>query len=430
MWGEGTTYQGLVAAAAGRGLVSDWLDLGAGLVELRKWGAACGCFSRVVEADPGNHRAWMNWGWSAHLLGESEVAAERLGWAVELAPFEGMPRALLCQVLAVLGREDEACEMGRLGVEFEPSPPVNHVGYGLALLNARRWRKGWREFEWRFAYKMPEMLSRPHRWWRGERVGHLYLECEMGAGDSIFALRWVWAAAELADRVTLYAQKELYSLFAEGCGLPGNVTVYPMPRPLPVEVDAFCPLMSLPAALEVEDFGWQGPYVGSRLGCDFAEAPLGVEKKIGICWAGSAVHDNAHHRDAPLAYWMCLTEVPGVRLHALQLGPASSQLQDVGCYGLVEDRAPEIMDFSDTVRVLDGLDLLVTVDTSVANLGGAMGIPTWVLINQRGRDFRWGASGDGVGFYPSIRLFRRALDEDSWMPGMKRVAAALREMAS
>src|SRR5690242_7603838 len=116
-------------------------------------------------------------------------------------------------------------------------------------MKAGEWEEGWREYEHRIAYKMPELLTRPFRLWRGERVGHLYIEAEQGCGDSIFALRWVGLAAERAERVSLFVQRELYGLFVEAGSLPGNVTVYPLPRVLPSEVDAWVPMLSLPAAL-------------------------------------------------------------------------------------------------------------------------------------------------------------------------------------
>lgn len=145
---------------------------------------------------------------------------------------------------------------------------------------------------------------------------------------------------------------------------------------------------------------------------------------IGIVWAGNKSHSNGHHRDCSLAYFMRLVEVPGVQLHSLQMGEPQSQLGELGAYGLVQDRAPEIMNFLDTAQIVARLDLVISVDTAVGHLAGAMGVPCWLLLNQMGRDFRHGATGDKSRWYASQRIFRRGLDED-WGDLMDRVKAAL-----
>ncbi len=414
-------YGALVGAVSGRGVAADFYALGCALYERRLWGAASGCFARAVAGLPEDARAWSNWGWCSHLAGESGLGAERLRRAVELDGGAGVPLALLCQVLTTLGELGEAVEVGRRAVELEPGVAVNHVGYAIGLLTAGEWDRGWREYEWRFEYKIPEFLSRPYRLWRGERVGHLYIEAEQGLGDTIFGLRWLGVAAEWADRVTFFVQKELYGLFE----VPGNVSVYPMPRPLPVvdEVDAWCPVLSLPVALGGLG-GLEGVVSGIRVPAVASREP-GLFR-VGLVWAGSPTHESAHHRDVPLAQLLRLAEVPGVELHSLQLGAGQGQLGELGGYGLIVDRSPELLSMSDTARVLSGLDLLVTVDTAVAHLAGSMGVPCWMLVNRRGMDFRWGGDGEGTAWYPSVRLFRRELAEETWGACARRVEVALR----
>lgn len=145
-------------------------------------------------------------------------------------------------------------------------------------------------------------------------------------------------------------------------------------------------------------------------------------------WAGSPTHDNAHNRDIPLAHLLRLTEIPGVELHSLQVGAGAQQFSDLGCYGLIADRAPEMTNFLDTARVLAGLDLLITVDTATAHLAGAMGMPCWMLVNQKGTDFRWGRGGDATGWYPSIKIYRRSLLEQTWVDAIGRVDHDLRAL--
>jgi hypothetical protein len=184
-------------------------------------------------------------------------------------------------------------------------------------------------------------------------------------------------------------------------------------------------MMSLPAALERgEPFG--EPYIDPP-DPDWTiprtlHHPL---RKVAICWAGDPKHEQTVNRDCPLGEFLRLAEVPGVRLHSVQVGPGAARFGELGCWGLVEDRAPEITNFADTARILVEMDLVVTVDTSVGHLAGAMGVPCWVLVNRRGQDFRWGMEGETTGWYSGHRLFRRDIGE-SWGGVMGRVEAELR----
>lgn len=152
--------------------------------------------------------------------------------------------------------------------------------------------------------------------------------------------------------------------------------------------------------------------------------------KVGICWGGNQAHSNGHHRDISLPYWMPLAEVPGVRLHSLQVGSQQSQIAELAAFGIIEDRSPEILSFLDTARIIQGLDLVISVDTSVAHLAGALGAPTWLLLNQMGRDYRHGSSGEVSRWYASQTIYRRTLEELSWEPLMRRVKEKLTAMVS
>ena len=416
-------YRALVTGVATRGGADEYYLLGCYLNDTKQWGAAAGCFAKVVSAQPLNHRALCNLGWSWHLAGRSEEAVEALERSIALAPGEAMPRALLAQVLMVLGEDERALLEGMEAVRLGPQDALNHVAASFVLINAGDYRRGWQENEWRMPYKIPELFNRPYRLWRGEWVEHLYLEAEQGSGDSIMAFRWVPEAAKRVGRITLFLQKELYGLAMEGAGFPENVSVFPLPRPLPA-ADAFSPLMSLPVAMEVGEVEPVGPYlrVGER-----------VERNkvvnVGICWAGNVSHEQSHHRDIPLPYMLRLAEVGGVKLHSLQLGTGQEQFGQVAAYGLIEDRAPEILSFLDTAKIMvTDLDLVISVDTSVAHLAGALGVPNWLLLNQRGRDFRYGSRGNRSRWYASQTVYRRQIDED-WGALIGRAALDLKAVA-
>ena len=424
----GLLYQQLVAAVSrDNPTAQDWYRLGCALHDNKRWAAAAACFARAHDLDPNDHKILTNLGWNLHMSGRSEVAVSKLDAAIVASgDREALPHALLSQVFGTGGENAAAHYHGLRAVELDPTVPVNHVALAFALAGVGDWRRAWQEYEHRFAYKIPEFLTRPYRLWRGEKVGHLYLEAEQGLGDSIMALRWLSQAAERAERVTLFVQRELYPLIATVRDLPTNLTTYPMPRSLPSDVDAWCPLMSLPAALDLggpENEGVYLPNVSYRALRDEEDEIT----RVGIVWAGSTAHEQAHHRDCPLIYWMRLAEIPNSELHSLQVGEATNQLSEVAAYGLVRDRGPEITNLLDTARIIAGLDLVIAVDTSVAHLAGAMGVPCWVLANTRGADFRWSRGEETTGWYPSFKFFWRSLDEQ-WTDVMRRVDRALRNM--
>lgn len=407
-------YQQLLAGAMRRG---EWSALGAWLHEQKRWGAAAGCYARAVTGAPGDHVALAGLGWNLHMAGRSDEAVDWLQKAIAAAPGEGTPYALLSQVWASLGNGQAALTVARRAVELDEGPAINHVALAFSLMALGQWKEGWEVYEHRFAFKIPEFRTRPFRLWRGERVGTLFIEAEQGLGDAIMALRWVPAAAGRADRVVLYVHREVYPLVSAMRGLPPNVTAYPLPRVLP-EADAWIPMMSLPVALEIDAPGEdERPYLD--VGVTREEGPF----RVGLVWAGSPAHEQAHHRDSHLAYWLRLTELP-VELHSLQLGEAAGQLNDLAVHALIHDRAPEMTNFLDTARVMAGLDLVISVDTAAAHLAGALGVPCWLLLNCRGGDFRWGHEGQATPWYQGHTIVRRGYKED-WPSVMKRVDALL-----
>jgi hypothetical protein len=400
----------------------EWYRMGLALHGERRWGAAAGCFARVGGGD---HLALTNLGWNRHLAGRTEEAAGVLAEAAAKGPRDGVAAALLGQCWLTLGGDELALSWAREAVVEAPESAIAHVALGFALFFNGDWAAGFREFEWRYQYR-PEMYPpRPQALWRGEVVDRLWVEAEQGFGDTIFCLRWLAEARERVGSLMLFVQPELYSWIREwneirSSGGIRGIEIMPLPRPVPV-ADAWCPMMSLPAALGVGDPPpWPIRYQGVKFIPDVPTLPL---KRIGICWRGNPAHEQAHHRDLPLAYWLPLLENGEVEWHSVQQG-GTGELAPLGVLPLLNDRAPEITNFADSARILGELDLLITVDTALAHLAGALGKPVWLILNQRGQDWRWGR-GETTGWYPSIRLMRRSLDED-WAAVMARVDRELR----
>ena len=421
--GDGqTAYQCLVGAVAANPADVDLnYRLGCALHDLRRWQAAGAAFARTLALDAAHGRALANLGWNLHLGGRSEEGLACLERAVEAVPFEGIPWMNLSLVRGTLGDDAGGLVAALRGVSAQPELAVAHVALAFALFFNGKWLAGFREYQQRFSYKIPEFLKRPYPLWDGGQVNHLYLESEQGIGDSIMMLRYVDEARRRAERVTLYTQKELVGLCRET--FP-EMRVEGLPGALP-EADAWAPLMSLPVALAVEGPGDYAPWVARpwlkppRL----AGAPL----RVGIAWGGNKTHEMAHHRDCPLVHFFRLCEVAGVEVHSLQVGEQAAELSALGAYGLFIDHAGEISDMGDTARLVGEMDLVLTVDTAVAHLAGSMGCPTWLLLNQRGLDFRYGRKGETTEWYPGMKLWRRGLHE-RWEDVMELVVDELRRV--
>lgn len=145
---------------------------------------------------------------------------------------------------------------------------------------------------------------------------------------------------------------------------------------------------------------------------------------MGLVWAGSPGHGNDRNRSLPLAAFAPLAAIPGVTLVSIQKGPPAAQAEAPPAGMTLVNLSPEIADFADTAAILSRLDLLLTVDTSVAHLAGALGRPVWVLVTHS-PDWRWLLGRDDSPWYPSLRLFRQ--DRPGlWAPVLEQVAHHLR----
>jgi hypothetical protein len=154
--------------------------------------------------------------------------------------------------------------------------------------------------------------------------------------------------------------------------------------------------------------------------------------RVGIAWFGDAAHDNDAHRSIPLDVMLRLTEVGagGIEFVSLQAGQrGTDEINAASCHALVRDMSPEMPDMRAAVDVYSTCDLVICVDTAASHFAGAMGIPCWMLVNQRGRDWRWLRSETTTEWYPGHRIFARSLDEQ-WSDVIARVAEELRAWVS
>jgi hypothetical protein len=146
--------------------------------------------------------------------------------------------------------------------------------------------------------------------------------------------------------------------------------------------------------------------------------------RIGICWAGSPANDIDRWRSIAVEQFLELYRVPGVELYSLQVGDAARTLHEVGAAGLIRDLNPWIRDVADSAALLRGMDLVITVESFLGHLAGALGLPCWVLYSHHGGDYRIGRDERGTLWYPKTRIFKQGPDA-VWQPVWDRVVGAL-----
>jgi hypothetical protein len=276
--------------------------------------------------------------------------------------------------------------------------------------------------------KMPERTAR----WTGAqdiKDKTLLLHAEQGLGDTIQFCRYALMATARGARVILMVQDALVALLRD---LGPGITVMGFSAP-PPETDFHCPLLSLPAAFGTTE--QTIPAYAAYLRAEPARVARWASRigqdglKLGINWQGAVSKIDAG-RSLPLRQFAPLAAVPGIRLISLQKNAGAEQLRDAGLpvetLGEDFDVGPDA--FLDTAAVMQSLDLIVTSDTAIAHLAGALGRPTWVALKAV-PDWRWQLEGARSPWYPSMRLFRQDAPGD-WPGVFAAMAAGLRDKDS
>ena len=326
-----------------------------------------------------------------------------------------------------LGRvEHDVMDLGaakaafRRAIELAPPNPEAHFCLGLALLLEGEEAEGWAEYEWRtrvpgyadyanFPFGMPR--------WRGESLAgkRVLVHAEQGQGDTIQFARFLAPLAATGASIDLFAQPSLAPLLGRVAGV-GTALSRLEERPTH---DFHMPIIDV--AIHMLRAGcarWTGTYISALDGrvAEWKPRVPGAKPRVAFAWKGSAKHLNDHNRSLPRLEADRLASAVANRID-IQLG--ETPLEAPGAL----DAAPGIRDWDDTAAVLASTDILVTVDTAVAHLAGAMGVETWILL-PFSPDWRWGASGDTTDWYPGAKLFRQGADR-RWGPVIDRVVARL-----
>lgn len=362
---------------------------------------------RAVAADPSYGPGWTDLGGALQRLGHLDQAVAAYERAVALAPGDAMALSNLAQALDERG-EMRALDGHRVAVAAAPDNATAHFNLGIALLRHGQWADGWREYGWRWRGGVAALRPRPFTqpaWDGGSLDGRtLLLHAEQGLGDTLQFVRFARDAAARGGRVVLEAPPQLVRLLR---GVPGVDAVVAAGDELP-PFDLHLPLMSLPGVLALggDDFARDVPYLAAdpNLAIEWA-VRLGprTRRRIGLAWSGNPRHRADRQRSMPARLLVEALASDHVELVSLQM-PARDE--DRSVLFRLTDLTAGVRDFADTAALAVNLDMVVAVDTAVAHLAGALGLPVVLLLAHAG-EWRWGRGGGTTPWYPSMRLIRQ-----------------------
>jgi Flp pilus assembly protein TadD len=368
-------------------------------------------------------------------LGRFDEALNAANRAVAMAPDDPVCLHNLAVIQYHRLELDDCIASAEKAVAINAFVPGPHFQIAEALLLRGEWERGWEEYQWRFdlpgnAPLMPP-TTRPR--WDGTPFddGTLLLVADQGFGDVIQFGRYIpWAAKRCPD-ITIAAATEMIPLLRQ---IHPTARLFNDWKTAP-PFKAFRALSGLPALHGTRPDYMPGdvPYLRADPARSAAwkqridRLTPTASRRIGIVWAGRPTHNNDRWRSASLAAFAPLTALPGVALVSLQKGPAAAQAgQYFGAAPLVNIGA-EITDYEDTMAVLEAVDLLVTVDTSVGHVAGALGRKAIILL-ARAPDWRWLLDRSDTPWYPSVRLIRQSVT-GVWDDVMAKAAEAVRTQA-
>jgi tetratricopeptide (TPR) repeat protein len=392
---------------------------------------AIACFEQGLALSPDNESANNNLGALYKEMGEPERAISYYRQALETKPDFADAHNNLANALKDLGKVDEAMASYDRAIEIEAGHVDAHFNRSMTLLLLGDYAKGWVEHEWRWKRKNDSpFMARKREFvqplWDGSPLEGrtILLHAEQGFGDSIQFIRYLPMVAARGGRVVLECHRLLTELFHD---LPGIDDMIENGRQLP-PFDVHAPFLSLPMI-----FGTTLETIPEGAGY-LRATPFHIKSwgkrlsslsrpRVGLCWQGNPNFQGDRWRSIPLHHFTDLVRGTKASFVNLHKGDGIDQIAACGLADRIADFSAEVDSLLDTAAIMEHLDLVITSDTSVAHLAGALGKPTWVLL-QFLPDWRWLLEREDSPWYPTMRLFRQKTRGD-WAELLARAEEAL-----
>jgi hypothetical protein len=396
-------------------------------------------YDAAIKYLPDSWESHNNRGAALADMGQYDEAEASYRKAIEIKPDFEHAWTNLGNVLKLLDRTQEAREAYERAIEINKDYVDAHLNLSFTCLEMGDYATGWREYEWRWKSGQLPVRALPLKPWNGEPIPAnegLLLYAEQGLGDALQFCRYApIVKANWGCKVYVETRGALQRLMSKGFpGIDGAIT---LGDKIPEDVKWYAPLMTCPLIFGhgPEDCPAPRQYLFANdngmvevFGRELAKLPPGL--RVGICWAGmhrpgqpgAAAVDK--RRSTTLGSLAALARVPGVVWVSLQKGPPAEQINSPPQGMTIIDCMPDCDDMYDTAAVLQNLDLIITVDTSVLHLAAAMGKPTWVL-SRRDACWRWLGDRRDSPWYQTVRHYRQK-EQGDWSALAEEVAHDLR----
>jgi len=385
---------------------------------------------RLNSRDAG---AWNNLGCALRKIEDVEGSLRAFQKAAQVRPAMAEAHCNVGTALCDLGRPDEAIPHLEKAVELRPDFADAQWNLAVALLACGHFDRGWLAYEWRRHSEKDKKFSRDFMQpaWNGCNIEGrtILVTCEQGLGDTLQFIRYIPMVAARGARVIFESQPSLRDLLRNMKGIDQIVVRgEPLPR-----FDVHVRLLTLPSIFgtRLGNFPSDVPYLhpDPKREAMWKQRLSGGGFKVGIAWQGSTTFANDRFRSIPLAEYEPLAQVEGVRLISLQKNAGSEQVKQIQDKFKVEILEPALDEgtgaFMDTAAVMRQLDLVITSDTAIAHLAGALGVRVWLALSYNS-DWRWMRERDDSPWYPTMRLFRPQTPRD-WNGVFDRIAVAPRD---
>jgi FKBP-type peptidyl-prolyl cis-trans isomerase 2 len=411
--------------------VEAYYNLGVSFQHLGQIDKAIQCYEQTVALNPEYASAHLNLGIALKEQQKYEQAIQSFEKALQIKPDYTMAYYHIGNTLFYKGQFEEAQKFYKKAVSLNPEYADAHWNIALINLLLGNFAEGWKGYEWRWKLEgvtVQRDISQPL--WDGSDITgkSILIYTEQGFGDIIQFIRYIPLLAERGAKVILECPIELIPLLQN---IQCIDKIFPNGSQLP-EFDLYCPLLSLPRIFDtgLENIPSKIPYIqiNTSLVQKWHERinTNSAQLKIGLAWAGSPdLLKPYYNRSCPLELFSILGH-HDVIFYSLQKGEDSLVFKKPPEEITLVDYMGEIEDFADTAALIENLDLVISIDTSVAHLAGALGKPVWTLLPFV-PDWRWLIDREDSPWYPTMRLFRQPSPGD-WQSVMDRVAQALKEL--
>jgi len=410
----------------------DWLNCGIVLNSMKRYEDALASHERALQLDPEFPEAYLNRGVVLQEMNRFEEALASYDYAIKLRPEYADAHFNRGNVLRTLKRLDEAMESWGRTQTIMPNHAQAHFAEALCRLLLGDHARGWEKYEWRLranANIVPRQLPQPLWLGKEDIAGKtILLHAEQGFGNTIQFCRYAQHVTTLGATVVLEVQPPLATLMST---LEGPKKVLPRGEPLP-DFDFHTPLPSLPLAC-LPTLGTvvpaQTPYLTAqpaRMAIWRRECGSDKHMRVGLAWSGSPAHFNDRNRSMRLAQLSPLLENRQVTFVSVQKEVRDHDQALLADTPQVIHFGERLQDFTDTAALIATLDLVITVDTSVAHLAGALGKPVWIMLPYI-PDWRWLLDRPDSPWYPTAKIYRQPMAGD-WPSLIRRITEDLQRL--